>query len=781
MATVNDRRRFALGMARQFYFDAPGGVASVPPHLRDKSAGGWFFGQALDPTGRYVLDDIHQGTPRTVQPGRCASSDGVDDRINVGSGSLIQLSSGNWTIAQWYTSSTANEGGFGSCGSAGWISSSSRFYYLGAWRNWVTGNPPINGSWNHYVVTFESGTLRRYINGVLTDTVTSVTGSYSNGGDVLLNGYGGNYFSGKQFDYRIYNRALTPEEIASIYATSKPGGRPDVALAAADLVGHWKLDDTVATKRDSSGNGYHGTQSGGVTIYTGNDVPFSWQNEVGYTDTAGDMIPQNSKVPSQNVLGATLQYAGPVPRNAKLIDSFCGTFDGVDDRGASGTAAIGPAATAMSFSAFVRQTARSGYQAIAGEWGSSGARRWIAYITAAGLVEVYVSDDGTLYKSVASTTAVTLSNWTCVAFTFSANTVKIYLDGTEATTTVTTARTVNALSSVAAFFRLGTSLNIEYFAGQISDARVYNSALSPTDVANLYAGKEITAQPVGHWPIQEGDGTTLYDVSGNGNHATLTGATLATFWGTRQSLNHRNLRKGFRYYYNLIKYSQDLSNAVWGKAGAGTISADAVAAPDGTNTADRLTASDTTFLYQSYPFVNGTTYTLSFWAKSASPVTIQYGTLIAGAALGQSTSTTTTSEWTRYVFTFTAASTPLNWFIQRLSGGTVLDLWGFQCVPGTSEKTYQMTLGAGQALIPAKNDGSGAADGNAITNPAGQYHNQAETRIDFTGGVPAAPWTEGLSVPTAYNYGDSPAALKKATQVVGGTELERDYYILLAE
>jgi hypothetical protein len=65
----------------------------------------------------------------------------------------------------------------------------------------------------------------------------------------------------------------------------------------------------------------------------------------------------------------------------------------------------------------------------------------------------------------------------------------------------------------------------QYLNGQIDDVRIYNRALSETEVTDLYYKKDITNGLVGHWKFNEGSGSTAYDSSGNGNHGTIYGAT----------------------------------------------------------------------------------------------------------------------------------------------------------------------------------------------------------------------------------------------------------------
>jgi hypothetical protein len=47
------------------------------------------------------------------------------------------------------------------------------------------------------------------------------------------------------------------------------------------------------------------------------------------SSNAGSLIPRNEAIPTQDVLGNTLQYTGRVPYNGTLVNSNCLTFDGV--------------------------------------------------------------------------------------------------------------------------------------------------------------------------------------------------------------------------------------------------------------------------------------------------------------------------------------------------------------------------------------------------------------------------------------------------------------------
>jgi len=71
---------------------------------------------------------------------------------------------------------------------------------------------------------------------------------------------------------------------------------------------------------------------------------------------------------------------------------------------------------------------------------------------------------------------------------------------------------------------IGTdSIYINWFlSGIINNVRIYNRALSATEVANHYAGRYTDETGlIGYWPMDENQGQTVADKSGNGNDGTL--------------------------------------------------------------------------------------------------------------------------------------------------------------------------------------------------------------------------------------------------------------------
>lgn len=86
---------------------------------------------------------------------------------------------------------------------------------------------------------------------------------------------------------------------------------------------------------------------------------------------------------------------------------------------------------------------------------------------------------------------------------------------------------------------------------------------------------------------------------------------------------------------NLFKYSQQLDNtSAWLYARVGSVSADAVTAPDGTQSADTIAATSTApaYLYQGVAFTSGSAYTLSVYAKAGTASVISLQTFTQAGA-----------------------------------------------------------------------------------------------------------------------------------------------------
>jgi len=107
----------------------------------------------------------------------------------------------------------------------------------------------------------------------------------------------------------------------------------------------------------------------------------------------------------------------------------------------------------------------------------------------------------------------------------------------------------------------------QFYNGGLSNVKVFNTALTAAQVADLYnnpekvvpTGVDNTALKL--WlPMMEGAGTTAYDGSGNGNHGTISGATYVNGIGAPVAQSAvMDWNKGSNY----VDYSNDFTQSSW--------------------------------------------------------------------------------------------------------------------------------------------------------------------------------------------------------------------------
>jgi len=142
---------------------------------------------------------------------------------------------------------------------------------------------------------------------------------------------------------------------------------------------------------------------------------------------------------------------------------------------------------------------------------------WLFKAAVGNLVLQY-TDDGYRTETIK---AISNNTWYNVVSTYNStnHSYVVYVDGV-----VEKSGTTNGLVNNAVDLYIGALRPVsEYYSfnGNIADVRIYDRALSATEVGDLYRGADV-ASPVGHWPLSTGAG----DISGNGNAGTVTGASL---------------------------------------------------------------------------------------------------------------------------------------------------------------------------------------------------------------------------------------------------------------
>jgi hypothetical protein len=358
-------------------------------------------------------------------------------------------------------------------------------------RYGITSNLVLNrNEWTHVAYTYDSSTSKMfvYINGeeYINSTLSSSTID-SNSDPVSIGGKGSSRsFPGFIDEVKIYPYARTAEQIKADYNAGKAGAKSSKGVkmsAGGDpkswmsdgLVGYWKMDEddwngTAGEVIDSSGNGNNGTASGGATTNVGkfgNGGEFDGSDD--YVDTGITDNIQNG------------DFTVSLWMNPNTDGASSGRLVNKDPTG-------------------------NGWSLSYGDPGNNRLRFFVR-----GMDDVSL-DTGSI---------IDIGNWYHVIGVFdnTNNNRYLYVNGTLEAINMSDTGTPN-INSAAIAIAAEAEDNTINFDGQIDEVRIYNRALSESEVKDLYLW---APGPVAHYNLDRGEGTTAYDISGNGNSGTFGG------------------------------------------------------------------------------------------------------------------------------------------------------------------------------------------------------------------------------------------------------------------
>ena len=199
-------------------------------------------------------------SPVAGKIGGALKFNGTSNYVNV---SPFPSTTNPLTISAWVYPTSFAPTGFGSGnggtiieenesgGGAGWIFGISDggstgqlwFWPSGGNDKFSTNTVPLN-KWTHVVATYDGTSIRFYINGVLNSVQTM---SAPQGSATFLKigakAWTTGYWQGKLDEVRLYNRALSPQEVLQLYhlGTVTIAQSNTVALSSG-LIGHWPLN-----------------------------------------------------------------------------------------------------------------------------------------------------------------------------------------------------------------------------------------------------------------------------------------------------------------------------------------------------------------------------------------------------------------------------------------------------------------------------------------------------------------------------------------------------------
>ena len=236
------------------------------------------------------------------------------------SGVLDFVDGSDFTITGWFNRDTAaadhtivakKNDQTTSAGYVVWIDNNGSTDYLSAEISDGTDTYSAVGTtnlsttgWHHFAIVWDdSNGLYIYLDGKLDGSTTSSTTSINSLANALAFRIGaesdaGVPFDGKIDDIKVYNRALSVDEVSKLAHTAVP-----IQPVDTGLVGHWTFDgndidwsNTSAEIKDVSGRGNHGDAAGSLSTTSvtpgklGQALSFNGTSDVTVSDPASGVL-----------------------------------------------------------------------------------------------------------------------------------------------------------------------------------------------------------------------------------------------------------------------------------------------------------------------------------------------------------------------------------------------------------------------------------------------------------------------------------------------------------
>ena len=391
------------------------------------------WGTVIDSSGLNNSGAATNATSTTDQTkfGRAGGFDGTGDYVQVTDAGSLDIT--NLTITAWIraralggrivdkiTAATLNDGYM-------LDTNGSKLRFCGA--SCVSAGTTLSAAtWYQAAVTYDGTNATFYVNGV-PDGSGAVASVPTNAVNLRLgaDSAAANGFNGYLDNIKIYNRALTENEVMREYV-SGPGP-----------VGYWRFEEqTGTTAYDLSGNFNTGTLTNGPVWIAGGKV------------------------------GGALKF-----------DGSSNYFTAAD----SPTLDI---TTAVTIEFWFKRTA-AGVQTSVGKFNTTGSQMsYLLQVHTDNTIYWCISSTGANNNYFTSTQTITNTNWNHLVGTFNTGTYKVYLNGNEMAGTPPATPSTSIFNSTATFENRYNASN--YNSGLLDEVRIYNYARSAAQIAYDYNG-----------------------------------------------------------------------------------------------------------------------------------------------------------------------------------------------------------------------------------------------------------------------------------------------------
>ena len=403
----------------------------------------------------------------------------------------------------------------------GWGQSSSAYSgysiqtYNGRSLKFWIGNGTASGSfttsasvfnlnqWHHILITYDSGTAILYIDGNVvpwsgTGGINSIAYSASYNpffGSVNSGGTSFNAYEGFLSNAAIFNTALTPSQVSTLFNF----GTPETNISFSPTA-WWKLDNTTTGIQDSSGNGNNGTNNGTTQVSSSVAVVPSWK------------IPSALTIPTINYKTA--------------LD-----FDGNTNYVTAGTTSYLNNVTEMSLSIWFNLDTAAQNKGLISDYNGTTTGHF-ALVTKGILgnnysLRLYMNNGGPESSIQIANQPFIAGQWHNLVMIYANSTISFYIDGQPAASSAYSGTTPSSFANSTNTLNIGKYSTLEW-NGLISNAQIWTTELSSSDALSIYNnGQPSTTafgSPVSWWKL---DSTTITDSAGS-NNGTNNGAAQVT-------------------------------------------------------------------------------------------------------------------------------------------------------------------------------------------------------------------------------------------------------------
>jgi len=473
------------------------------------------------------------------QVGTCMTFDGIDDHVTLSDTPVWNFSDA-LTVSLWLSSSQANVNGQAaiSQGSASndysflyWLSGSTSDDNISLYiQTNVSGISAVscnfaegtffNGTWHHVVGVYDrtENELRMYVDGAPACETTVVPNEPLRdlGGGVHLGRlpFSTSYFNGKLDEVQVYGSVLSDNQISQLRTDGNlQRGGPTIIQPDQTTVGEvWDLTITPIQTNGTVGSPIDSVNT--VTIEAGGGGGLSVTLNNGNT-TAGDHDPVSSQVTGLssntgafewsvsgnpymslnipfNSGGTQADFSGngssgtvvgpvvpPIPSTSCKVGT-CLDFDGIDDHVSIAGTFGGASEVTVAAWAKVEVADTGNFQAVISSTDQSFVHLQVNYPGGGGNLAVYTNSTTILLPMV----TLSAGTWHHIVIAARSGSTKVYVNGTEVSSSVATFSTINST----------TSLNIgrgfgggRRFNGMIDEVQIYPRALTEAQIDQLYS------------------------------------------------------------------------------------------------------------------------------------------------------------------------------------------------------------------------------------------------------------------------------------------------------